>query len=204
MMAVTTYTLPNGTTVTRTALTVAEIQGILYSLTLQMFGTMPSPADQPDPPDNPVRIEWQTTGSPDWSITDDMTFLHAVPDPLPQYLIRNLFSTPTQTGANQTQWYQRRWTASWTLYGPNATDRATLLHSLLLSEFARGLLATSGLGLNPTFDLPRRVPELFGNQWWERADLSASFLEVVSFAESTGTVAVVPLVFNGVTTDVSA
>ena len=67
----------------------------------------------------------------------------------------------------------------WICYGPNSFDRAFAIRNALFATQSRETLSGSGLYLIPDMDAPRRSPELFAGQWWERTDLSARFNEYI-------------------------
>jgi hypothetical protein len=78
--------------------------------------------------------------------------------------------------------YQRVWRTDWCLYGPNSFDRARQIRSALFTQQLHDTFAALGLSLYlmTAVESPRRVPELFQKQWWERTDMYAEFNEGVT------------------------
>ena len=200
-----TFTLPNGQTVTRNALQAAEVQSGIQDLTLQLLGITLPPAgatdNQIDQVYAQVRIDWPRNGQPDWRITEDVGFIKATLETTQNLLVRDVVTGVDQNGIPYTLTaYGRTWRVAWTFYGPNATDRASIVHESLLQDFAIGLWQALGLAIVPDYPLPTRMPELFKAEWWERADLAVQFNERATSQLSTQSVLSVP---TSVTTQAS-
>ncbi len=69
-----------------------------------------------------------------------------------------------------------------TLIGPNSFDRARILKSSFFTQVLHDTFAALNLNLYlvPNIESPRRITELFSNQWWERTDFMTQFNEGVS------------------------
>ena len=172
--AVVTY--PDGTTFTSTALSQADFTTILQTLTAGLLGYAAN-----DPTAGYyVRREWIQDGEPAFGPGEDRAFLHAVPDSLPQYLIRDRNVANSNGVVLSQDNYTRLWRCSWTHYGPNSTERASIVAQGLLSAYALGTLQAAKLGIDPTFSWPVRAPEFFSGKWYERADFTVTFTERVS------------------------
>jgi hypothetical protein len=171
-----------------------------------------------------VRVGWQTTGQPFENVADDICYLRAVEDDDPYNRVRDvkIFATEYDEGLyneggyggggyvggyTQVTTYTRVWRVSWTLYGPNSFDRARMLRSALFSQSSHDLLAGSNLYFVTDVSAPRRVPEYFNGQWWERMDFEAQFNEAVSEVQAMTTVSTVEVIVenaNRIVADITA
>ena len=127
-----------------------------------------------------VRIGWQTEGQPGWLITDDVVTIEAqlVEDRISEQRNRTDAPNDSQTLMRTTQ-YTRVWRIDFSLYGPNSFDHARLIQSALLLGWVHDVFAQQYLWMLPNLKIPRRIPELFDEQWWERSDFSVRFYEGV-------------------------
>jgi hypothetical protein len=132
---------------------------------------------------NLVRIDWPTTGQPGWGITEDKTFIQAVQNPEEWGNIRDL----SVSGTTATYTYSRVWRINLINYGPNAYDKMRVIKSATFLDYFAWQLAAQGLYLVTDTKFPRRVPELFQGQWWERTDLSFRYNELVTETITVGT-----------------
>lgn len=143
-----------------------------------------------DPANDPaayskVRLDWPTQGQPAWAITDDVVFLRISERESDYAKIRDVEIIARDAASVTQQFtYTRAWSVSWVLYGPNSFDRATLLKSSLLLDYAHDLLAAANLYATGTLGTTKRAPELFAAQWWERSDLEIYLNEAIT--ETTG------------------
>lgn len=173
---------------------------------------------------NLVRVGWQTTGQPFENVADDICYLRAVEDDDPYNRVRDVRIFPTNYdeglyneggyddpqavgGFTQVTTYTRVWRVSWTLYGPNSFDRARMLRSALFGQSSHDLFAGSNLYFVTDVSAPRRVPEYFNGEWWERMDFEAQFNEAVSEVEAITTVGSVEVILedkNGILADITA
>ena len=76
--------------------------------------------------------------------------------------------------------YTRAWRVSWVLYGPNATDRARMLHSAVYLDWLNDALSLDNL--YPVSDPPQpvRAPEEINKQWYDRSDFWLMLYEQVN------------------------
>lgn len=132
-----------------------------------------------------VRLDWPTQGQPAWAISEDVVFLRIAEHDNEYTKIRDV-EILARDAASVTQrfTYTRTWSVYWVLYGPNSFDRATILKSALLLDYAYDLLAASSLYATGTLGTTKRAPELFASQWWERSDLEIYLNEAIT--ETTG------------------
>lgn len=146
---------------------------------------------------NEIRFDWVTGGQPAFPITEDVCFIRCVEED-DEYNrireVRRVFNDPKTL--TQSTSYTRVWRVHWTLYGPNSFDRARQLRSALFQQNPKALLAESNLYLIPDQESPRRVPEVFASQWWERVDFSARFNELVIEVTTVPTVGEVEVLTN--------
>ena len=174
------FPVPNVGTMTSTGLTQEQVSVIWQNLVLQCLGIAPSgPTDSAAY--SQVRIDWPTPGQPAWPITQDVAFIRATEAP-DRYNAAHEIQPVSQTGPTypETTIYTRVWELSFIFYGPNAFDRARQVKACLYQDFVHDALATSNLYLNTVIGTPRRNPELFQNEWWERADFTAQMNEQVT------------------------
>lgn len=129
-----------------------------------------------------VRINWQSVGQPGFSIIDDVAFVGSEQVDSYQASIRE----NTNVGTTSTWTYTRTWRIHFTFYGPNGFDNARLLRSVMLLQFMHDLLAQSNIYLNPDTPSPKRNPELFDGQWFDRTDLFLTFNEFVTETITVG------------------
>jgi hypothetical protein len=119
--------------------------------------------------------------------------------------VSNALGSDTQT--SQTFTYTRVWEVSFTFYGPNSFDRATLLRSVLIDlDFAYDFLAANQVYLITDTPAPRRQPEEFEKQWWERTDFKARFNELVTETTLVGSgssVQILTYTENGQVSDIT-
>lgn len=169
-MASVTY--PNGQTLTSTALTPAQVSIIVQKLTCQALGLPPTDYGQ-------VRVDWQTQGQPFQDVKQDVCYVGCVLEDVEYNKVRDASRSGTNP-VTETWVYTRGWRFSWSLYGPNSTDRARMIHSafVFMSYFSDQLSLSS---LYPVSDPPEptRTPENFNAQWWERADFHIIVYEQV-------------------------
>jgi len=168
-------TYPDGSVLTSSALTIAQINAIMQPLTCGMIGVAdPTTTSR-------VRIEWPTVGAPFQEATEDICYLRCVPKDDPYDKIRDVFNLPLNDTDLNEQWnYTRAWSIRWCFYGPNSTDLARAIRSGLYQDYFVGALALSQLF--PVSDFPQevRAPELIDGQWFERVDLEVEMYEFVT------------------------
>ena len=174
------FPVPNVGTMTSSGLTQEQVSIIWQNLVLQCLGIAPSgPTDSAAY--SQVRIDWPTPGQPAWPITQDVAFIRATEAP-DRYNTAHEIQTVSQIGTTypETTIYTRVWELSFIFYGPNSFDRARQIKACLYQDFVHDALAASNLYLNTVIGTPRRAPELFQNQWWERTDYTAQMNEQVT------------------------
>lgn len=190
-------TYPDGSQLSSSALTLAQISQVIWMQTMGMLGYV-TPGQPPNPSASQVRIQWPTTGSPFQEVTDDVCYIACLLVDEPYDKIRDVSTLPPQGwgqgGWGSTPWggtdgdpsfteqwsYTRVWEIKWCMYGPNSLDLSRALRSALYQEYFTTQLAKSNLF--PVSDFPEaiRAPELINAQWWERVDSKCLMYEFVT------------------------
>jgi hypothetical protein len=174
---------PNGQVLTSSALTQTQIENTFQVLTTEILG-------EGTDPNSAVRISWPTRGATGWEITDDVVFLRAtISDDRVNRSRDRSHANPTDGSLTETVTYIRVWKIDFLLYGPNSLDHARLIKSALFMAWTQTTLAASNLAIVLDVADPRRMPELFEAEWWERSDFSARFNELVTEVGSVPAIA---------------
>ena len=175
-------------------LTIDQLNRLFQNVVLSILGyddavvlwneyqTTKSTWTDPIPP-NPyyfVRVSWPTGGAPAWKITEDIAFLQVseVDNPYNRQRDVNMLAVDANNAAQLTQ-FTRVMGISWVLYGPNSFENAQAIRDKMFYQRIHDVLAEQNIYLIPDITSPRRVPELFESQWWERVDLSMRFNEFI-------------------------
>lgn len=143
-------------------------------------GTWPVGNAAPTNPYALVRVSWPAGGAPAWEITDDVTFVRVVESNDPYNVQRHVQSKlHTLSESNQATTFTRVLEVNWVFYGPNSYDHSQQLRDQIYYQEHHDVLARSNVYLVPRNITPRRFPELFQGQWWDRTDLTIQFNERV-------------------------
>lgn len=118
-----------------------------------------------------VRFSYPAYGQPDWGFEDNVCFVFITPVTSDVERQRNHYIS----GANYKEYFLRQISVHMTFYGSSSWDYAQQLRDALFSEAITQSLFASNIGLVSDVGAPERVPELFNDRWWERADLVADF-----------------------------
>lgn len=143
------------------------------------LGYNPSEFDDHDNPPEfmPVRKSWPTKGAPAWKIDEDVCFFQVTEqDDMINRQRHSLYNPKDNDNVIKTTVQTRVIRVSWIFYGPNSFDNAFILKNALF-EAVKENLNQNELYLIPNITSPRRAPELFSGQWWERVDFEALFNE---------------------------
>jgi hypothetical protein len=167
----------NGQALSNSAQTHQQIEATFQSLITNILGnTIPQ-----DKQGSAVRISWPTSGAPGWDIEDDVAFLRATISDDAISLQRDKQWSPLDASdATETTTYIRVWRIDLSIYGPNSLDHARLIKSALFMDWVAVTLAPSKLAVLVPLQEPRRIPELFAGEWWERVDFSIQVNELVT------------------------
>jgi len=148
-----------------------------------------------NPPDlSLVRVDWQQEGQPFSPATVDVAYIAVTLADDTYAKIRN----QTQSGSpvTTTTQYTRVWNVQWVLYGPNAVDRARLIHSATFLDYFNDLLNLQQLFPVSDPATPTRVPEKINGQWYNRSDFSIHMNENVIETIQDGAVQSVEVLVN--------
>lgn len=197
------------------------LQALMQIVTMMSLGLNPT-----DPSAAAViRVGWQQEGQPAHTINEDVCYVRCVEEDDDYNRIRDEeFTDAPPTQVLGTIIYARVWRTFWNFYGPNSFDRARILKSFLFSQTGHDAILgafntygalPSGMGgygggtinlyLVTDVSAPKRVPELFDGQWWERVDFDCQFNEQVTETELVNAVASSEVIVeneNGVVADI--
>lgn len=129
---------------------------------------------------NNVRIGWQTDGAPAFKITDNMIFLTASPVDNQINRQHNIQLEESSPDLLMAKGYTRIMELSVVAYGSNALLNLDKIIFGMFSDSVRASLKAYDIYLVPDVVAPRRMPELFQAQWWERADMKLQFSELLT------------------------
>lgn len=155
-----------------TALTIQQLENIFQSLTATLTGLDPNSG---------VRIAWPQDGAPGFPISGNFAFVRVTPAN-DQYIQQRETSyqsngiNPLLTATSYTRVHR----VQWVLYSSTGADYADILRDGLYHADTISTLKASNLFMVLDVPAPSRIPELFNGQWWQRADLSARFNELVT------------------------
>ncbi len=170
-----------------------QVEAAIQNFTLGILGISLDPTKTPDPAYRVVRIGWQQQGQPSQNIEENVVYVRAVEDDDEYNRQRDVEYLPDPAAVAgetvlQDTTYVRVWKVFWCVYGPNSFDNARKLRSGLFLQDFHDLFAGTNLYLVTDPSAPRRVPEEFQGQWWERVDFEARFNEGVTEEVQLGTV----------------
>jgi hypothetical protein len=169
-------------------LTFAELRKLFYDLTVAMVDS-----------ETQVRMSWPTGGAPAFDINDKMAFIRiadvASTYHVPQELKYEQIGSPEE--GNMQVHYTRTLRITWVLYGSNSWDDGVSLRTKIFYQTNHDILARQKIYLVPSFDPPKRVPELFEGLWYERVDLTMDFYEKILINYAVPSILTVPLVVKG-------
>ena len=157
-----------------TILTLNELGELFYDLIVAMIGGSPA---------IDVRRSWPAGGAPAWGITDDVIFFNESEDDNPINRQRDVVvsnrGSPYTDDLNQASAYTRYLRVGFVFYGPNSLGNSQVVRDFMFYQTHRETLAKNNIYLIPDTVAPKRAPEIFQGQWWERVDMSMNFNELV-------------------------
>jgi hypothetical protein len=195
-----TITYPNGQTLTSSALTPAQINVIIQSLTCGMIG-IPIPVNPGDTGYAAVRVSWQQQGEPFQDANDDVCYILCTPQNVDYSRIRDRIVAGLGTCPSpllETWLYTKGWNITWHFYGPNSEDRARAVRSAMFMDYANDQLSLSSLF--PVNEPPEvvRLPQEINGQWFEYAEFHIDMYEQVTETVNDGVVTIVEVkVYEG-------
>lgn len=80
----------------------------------------------------------------------------------------------------------RIWDVRLTAYGPNSHSNLDRIRSGVLTLQSSRMLTPKDIYIVPTVPVIHRSPEIFGGQWYERADMTLRYNELYVFEEYVG------------------
>lgn len=157
------------------------LESFMFRITAQCLGIDPATKES----QRRIRISWPTdpeasSTNPGWERKDDVVFLRLARGVDPYVYPEN-----TQYLENEGGDFVERVTSTiqhsitWIFYGPNATDDAMLVRSMLLRSNIREAFHEKNMYVIPKISSPMRFDEMFNGEWWHRCDLTADFYEGV-------------------------
>ena len=152
-------------------LTLSELQKIFYDLFVSMFDGSPTECQ--------VRWSWPTQGAPAFGISDNIAFLKIYDDASTMTVQREDVYSQESGLPNMSTGYTRTLRLDCIFYGPSSWENATIIRNKMFWQEHHDTLAQSNIYLIPRFDPPKRTPELWQGQWYDRSDLRMSFNELV-------------------------
>lgn len=161
-----------------TVLTLSQIEDALYEAVVACLGLDPDSASA----QGRVRRAWPETGTlPGFARADDLCFVRVGPcDDVYAGLCELQSAYDAQADALLAS--RERCEAHGVLlvfYGPHCLDDARRVRDGLARDEIRRILRLRGLYPFGVRGAPRRLPELFGGQWWDRCDFPFSLYERV-------------------------
>lgn len=163
--------------------TLAELNIIFQLMVIEMLGFVAtgSPADYSEAAYTAVRVSWPTGGAPAWKVSDDVAFIRVTEDDDLINRQRDVEITDYDTNnVNEEVTYTRVMALHLVFYGPNSYDHAQTVRDEIFSSYYRGQLEAHKIYPLPDIVAPKRNPEPFQGQWWERVDMEIRFNEGIS------------------------
>lgn len=160
--------------------TIKEFEDLLQPVIVSILGWQAQ--------SNDVRIGWIQTGQPAFKITDNVIFITA--SPVDSEISRHHDSVMEEGSPDieTTTTFTRVMALDVVAYGDEALDNLTKIRYGMYRINARNTLADADIYFIPNAPEPRRVPELFAGQWWERGDMKLTFNELMTEIENENAV----------------
>lgn len=159
--------------------TMVQLNILFQKMVIDMLGLTSSPVDY-DAASYFVRVSWPTTGAPAWKITEDICFLRVTEEDDPINRQReDVDSYDSTISLVRSTSYTRVISLAIIFYGPNSWDHAKIVRDGIFKDLYRFPLVREKIYPLTEIVAPRRVPEPFQSQWWERIDLELRFNEGV-------------------------
>lgn len=199
-----TFDIPGVGPMVSSALTLPQLNVIWQKLVQQCLGIDPATDDLANAR---VRIDFAGDGQPAWRINEDIAFVQVVEEPDSYNEIHNedYDQGDDLTETASTIIYTRVHRVSIDFWGPNSWDRARQVKSCMFLDFVHDTLSTSNLYLITEFATPRRAPENYVGQWWERVYFSVRMNEQVTETMSVPTMSTLEVIIetkDGIVADI--
>lgn len=156
-------------------LTMAEIEDLFQALTVAMIAATP---------DADVRIAWPAGGQPAHGISENVTYLRVAETDSPINRQREERLVEIMTGSPEASdpdygtleaAATKVVAVNWIAYGPLSNDYLNKIRDRLFWQEHHDALAREHVYMIPSIVAPRRAPEKFSGQWWERSDMTVYF-----------------------------
>ncbi len=164
--------------------TIKEFEDIMQPIFARALGWDITSPDKT----NDIRISWQTEGMPAFKISDNVIFIAALP--LDHQINRqhdSLFSN-SSPDLVETKTMTRLMSMSLIAYGSDAMENLKTLQLAMFDDTYRDELREYGIYYVPDGEEPKRAPEEFQGQWWERSDMTMRFNEMLTQVKSVNAV----------------
>lgn len=168
-------------------LTLSQAENVFWSAIVQALKL------DPDTSSDRVRIAWPTSGQPGWNRDEDRMFLLVTESDQSINRERDVIWEPTAGDyAIKHTGQIRVWQLDIIAYGPNSYDDQIRVRNMLFAQpfvidgktfDIPRFLRENGLYIIPDIAAPTRAPEIFGGNWWQRADMRVFFNERVVYED---------------------
>ncbi|MEK8128665.1 hypothetical protein WMW72_12180 [Paenibacillus filicis] len=158
------------------ALSIQELEDIFFDQTARIIGLDPND----ERTQNRIRVTWPAKGAPAWKREEDVAFfIIDYDDDLYTRQMDVSYVGETDGIGRRTVGHTQVLRVSWICYGPNSFSDAATIRAGLFGPTSKEAFAGSNLALITDVPMPKRVPEQFGGQWWDRTSFWARFNERV-------------------------
>jgi hypothetical protein len=168
--------------------TLSELNELFQVLLIDMLGLVSgSPLDY-TAASYYVRIQYPQSGAPAWEINEDIVFLFVTEEDDRINRQREEELTNEGDDLNLEVTYTRVIALKLVFYGPSSFENAQIVRDQFFTSVYRRRLAQDEIYLIPDIVAPRRVPDPFQGQWWERVDMVLRFNEKIAKNVTIGTI----------------
>lgn len=148
-----------------------------------LFGDMVEMILQDDIPRKNIRMTYPTGGQPSWGIDENVVFVRLF-EKEDEYTkqLDNTYEVENETIVKKST-RTRVWELQLVAYGPIANNIVNKIKDGVFRQEIKNLLTKSNVFLIPNMPMCKRIPELFGEQWWNRWDITLNFNELYKLAD---------------------
>jgi hypothetical protein len=129
--------------------------------------------------ENNVRIAWMRSGAPAIDINENYVYLRVMEVDNSYNRQREYQLSNEGDDLVSKVGYTRVISLNCVLYGENSFDNAQIVRDGMFSKSVRDTLGEQFIFLIPDIVAPKRIPEPFQGQWWERCDVEFRFNELI-------------------------
>lgn len=164
--------------------TLVEFEDLLQPMIVSILGwDLESPNKSED-----IRIGYQFSGPPASGKTEDVVYIKASPSDDPINRQHDVLVENSSPGVLITKGMTRVMALNFVAYGPTAYDNLKTISVGMFSDSIRNQLKAEEVYFIPDFKEPSRMPESFQGEWWERADLTLYFNELLTSPQESNNV----------------